>query len=98
MGKTDKHPVTEMEQLAAAITEGTKATLQGLLNEAVCDYLREEILSEEDDEQDDVEGAEEIESSDVPEFGESSDDVDAGEADAEEAPEEAAHHRCGCRP
>ena len=58
MGKTDKHPVTEMEQLAAAITEGTKTTLQGLLNEAVCDYLREEILSEEDDEQDDVEGAE----------------------------------------
>lgn len=89
MGKTDKHPVTEMEQLAAAITEGTKTTLQGLLNEAVCDYLREEILSEEDDEQDDVEGTEETESSDVPEFGESSDDVDADEADAEEAPEEA---------
>ena len=89
MGKTDKHPVTEMEQLAAAITEGTKTTLQGLLNEAVCDYLREEILSEEDDEQDDVEGAEETESSDVPEFGESSDDADAVEADDEEAPEEA---------
>ena len=89
MGKTDKHPVTEMEQLAAAITEGTKVTLQGLLNEAVCDYLREEILSEEDDEQDDVEGAEETESSDVPEFGESSDDADAVEADDEEAPEEA---------
>lgn len=89
MGKTDKHPVTEMEQLAAAITEGTKATLQGLLNEAVCDYLREEILSEEDDEQDEVEGTEETESSDVPEFGESSDDADAVEADDEEAPEEA---------
>ena len=89
MGKTDKHPVTEMEQLAAAITEGTKTTLQGLLNEAVCDYLREEILSEEDDEQDDVEGAEETESSDVPEFGESSDDVDADEADDEEALEDA---------
>ena len=89
MGKTDKHPVTEMEQLAAAITEGTKTTLQGLLNEAVCDYLREEILSEEDDEQDEVEGAEETESSDVPEFGESSDDADAVEADDEEAPEEA---------
>ena len=89
MGKTDKHPVTEMEQLAAAITEDTKTTLQGLLNEAVCDYLREEILSEEDDEQDDVEGAEETESSDVPEFGESSDDVDADEADDEEALEDA---------
>ena len=81
MGKTDKHPVTEMEQLAAAITEGTKTTLQGLLNEAVCDYLREEILSD-DDEQDD---AEDTESSDVPEFGETSDDAD----DAEDAPEEA---------
>lgn len=81
MGKTDKHPVTEMEQLAAAITEGTKTTLQGLLNEAVCDYLREEILSD-DDEQDDTE---DTESSDVPEFGETSDDAD----NAEDAPEEA---------
>lgn len=85
MGKTDKSPVTEMEQLAAAITEGTKTTLQGLLNEAVSEYLREEILSEEDDEQDDVEEVEDTESSDVPEFGETSDDAD----EAEEAPEEA---------
>lgn len=84
MGKTDKTPVTEMEQLAAAITEGTKTTLKSLLNEAVCDYLREEILSEDDDEQNDVEDTEETESSDVPEFGETSDD-----AEAEEAPEEA---------
>jgi hypothetical protein len=85
MGKTDKSPVTEMEQLAATITEGTKTTLQGLLNEAVSEYLREEILSEEDDEQDDVEEVEDTESSDVPEFGETSDDAD----EAEEAPEEA---------
>lgn len=85
MGKTDKSPVTEMEQLAAAITEGTKTTLQGLLNEAVSEYLREEILSEEDDDQDDVEEVEDTESSDVPEFGETSDDAD----EAEEAPEEA---------
>lgn len=85
MGKTDKNPVTEMEQLAAAITEGTKTTLQGLLNEAVSEYLREEILSEEDDDQDDVEEVEDTESSDVPEFGETSDDAD----EAEEAPEEA---------
>ena len=89
MGKTDKHPVTEMEQLAAAITEGTKTTLQGLLNEAVCDYLREEILSEEDDEQDDVEDTEETESSDVQEFDEPSDDDDADDAEDVEAPEEA---------
>ena len=85
MGKTDKSPITEMEQLAATITEGTKTTLQGLLNEAVSEYLREEILSEEDDEQDDVENVEDTESSDVPEFDETSDDAD----DVEEAPEEA---------
>lgn len=84
MGKTHTNPVTEMEQLAAAITEGSKTTLQNILNEAVSNYLREEVLNEDDDEQDDVENPSETESSDVPEFGETSD-----EAEAEEAPEEA---------
>lgn len=84
MGKTHTNPVTEIEQLAAAITEGSKTTLQNILNEAVSNYLREEVLNEDDDEQDDVENPSETESSDVPEFGETSD-----EAEAEEAPEEA---------
>ena len=50
MGKTDKNSVLEMEQLAASITEGTKNTLRDILSEAVSNYLREEVLNEDDDE------------------------------------------------
>ena len=84
MGKTDKTPVTEMEQLAATITEGTKNTLRDILSEAVSNYLHEEVLNEDDDEMDDAEESSE-DTSDVAEFDETSDDAD----DAEEAPEEA---------
>lgn len=84
MGKTDKSTLTEVEQLAASIQERTKNTLRDILSEAVGQYLREEVLNEDDDETNDVDDTQETESSDVPEFGETSDD-----ADAEEAPEEA---------
>lgn len=85
MGKTDKNSVLEMEQLAASITEGTKNTLRDILSEAVSNYLREEVLNEDDDEMEDTEETPDVETSDVEEFDETSDDAD----DAEEAPEEA---------
>ena len=87
MGKTDKSPITEMEQLAATITEGTKNTLRDILSEAVSSYLRKEVLKEDDDEKDDEETPE-TETSDVPEFDEPSDDAvdkDDAEEDSEEA-------------
>ena len=85
MGKTDKNSVLEMEQLAASITEGTKNTLRDILSEAVSNYLREEVLNEDDDEMEDTEETPDVETSDVEEFDETSDDAE----DAEEAPEEA---------
>jgi hypothetical protein len=85
MGKTDKNSVLEMEQLAASITEGTKNTLRDILSEAVSNYLREEVLNEDDDEMEDTEETPDVETSDVEEFDETSEDAD----DAEEAPEEA---------
>ena len=84
MGKTDKNSVLEMEQLAASITEGTKHTLRDILSEAVSNYLREEVLNEDDDESDETEETP-VETSDVEEFDETSDDAD----NVEEAPEEA---------
>ena len=86
MKKTNNNPVTEMEQLAASITEGTKNTLRDILSEAVSNYLREEVLNEEDDEEmEDAEETQETETSDVTEFDETSDEAE----NAEEAPEEA---------
>lgn len=85
MGKTDKNSILEMEQLAASIQEGTKNTLRDILSEAVSNYLREEVLNEDDDEADETEETPNVETSDVEEFDETSDDAD----NAEEAPEEA---------
>lgn len=85
MGKTDKNSVLEMEQLAASITEGTKNTLRDILSEAVSNYLREEVLNEDDDDTEDAEETPDVETSDVEEFDETSDDAE----NAEEAPEEA---------
>ena len=87
MGKTDKNTVTEMEQLAATISEGTKNTLRGILSEAVSNYLKEEVLNEDDEETQEPEedNQEEIETSDVEESDETSDDTE----NVEEAPEEA---------
>lgn len=86
MKKTEQNPLNEMEQLAATIQEGTKNTLRDILSEAVSNYLKEEVLNEDDDEDADAEETPETETSDVEEFDETSDDAD----DAEEAPEEAA--------
>jgi hypothetical protein len=85
MGKTDKNPVSEIEMLAATITEGSKATLRNMLSEAVRNYLKEEVLNEDDDEMDDenMEDSENV--IDAPEFDDASDDAET----AEEAPEEA---------
>ena len=79
MEKTNKNPMTEIEQLAATITEGTKSTLRDILSEAVSNYLREEVLNEDDD--DDVEETQDAKSSDVPEFEETSDDAESDDAD-----------------
>lgn len=86
MGKTDKSPVTEMEQLAATITEGTKNTLRDILSEAVATYLREEVLNDDEKETEDEETPE-TETSDVPEFDEPSDEADNAEEDSKEADE-----------
>jgi hypothetical protein len=86
MKKTEQNPLNEMEQLAASIQEGTKNTLRDILSEAVSNYLKEEVLNEDDDEDDDAEETPKTETSDVEEFDETSDDADY----AEEAPEEAA--------
>ena len=86
MGKTDKNPVIEVEQLAATITEGTKNTLRDILSEAVSNYLHEEVLNEDDDENaDEVEETSIEKSSENEKSNETSDDVD----NTEEAPEEA---------
>ena len=82
MKKNNNNPVTEMEQLAATITEGTKSTLKDILSEAVSNYLHEEVLNEEDD--DEVEN-DEIETSDIDKSDENSDDT----IEVEETPMEA---------
>lgn len=86
MGKINKNPITEMEQLAATITEGSKNTLKDILSEAVSNYLREEVLNEEDEDTEDTEGTEENETSETTETNNTSDDTSEYE---EEAPEEA---------
>jgi hypothetical protein len=84
MGKTDKNPVSEIEMLAATITEGSKKTLSTVLSEAFREYLKEEVLNEDDDEQEEnTEDSENV--SDTPDFSGNSDEAD----DAEETPEEA---------
>ena len=87
MKKTEQNSVNEMQQLAASIQEGTKNTLRDILSEAVSNYLKEEVLNEDDeDETSDVEETPKTETSDVEEFDETSDDAE----EAKEAPEEAA--------
>jgi hypothetical protein len=84
MEKKDKNPMTEMEQLAATITEGTKTTLKDILSEAVSNYLHEEVLNEDDDETEDAEETSDNETSDVEEFAETSDEAsDDAEEDLE---------------
>ena len=85
MGKTDKNPMSEIEMLAATITEGSKKTLRNILSEAVKDYLNEEVLNEEGDDEQDDEMEVSTDASETPDFDNASDDADA----AEEAPEEA---------
>ena len=88
MKKTNNNPVTEMEKLAATITEGTKNTLKDILSEAVSNFLHEEVLNEEDDEEteDDTEEIKDNETS-VEETDEISDDTDNNTV--EETPENA---------
>ena len=86
MVKINKNPITEMEQLAATITEGSKNTLKDILSEAVSNYLREEVLNEEDEDTEDTEETEENETSETTETNNASDDTSEYE---EEAPEEA---------
>ena len=87
MKKNNVNPVTEIEKLAESIQEGSKNTLRDILSEAVKDYLKEEVLNEDDDETaDETEETTDVDTSDVQEFDETSDDAEK----AEEAPEEAA--------
>ena len=79
MNKTNKTQMTEIEQLAASITENTKGTLRDILSEAVSNYLNEEILSEDDEEVDDAEETNDEKTSDAPEFDEPSDDTESEE-------------------
>ena len=85
MKKTNNNPITEMEQLAATITEGTKNTLKDILSEAVSNFLREEVLNEDDEEtEDDTEEIKDNETS-VEETDEISDDADNAEETLEKA-------------
>ena len=79
MEKTDKNTVSEMEKLAASITEGTKNTLKDILSEAVSQFLHEEVLNEKEDETEETEEIQDNETSDVEEFDETSDDADKEE-------------------
>lgn len=81
------NPINEMEQLAATIQNGTKNTLRDILSEAVSQYINEEILNEDDDEEQDAEVEEtpENETSDDVEDAEISDDTE----EVEETPEDA---------
>lgn len=86
MKKNNTNPVTEIEKLAESIQEGSKNTLRDILSEAVKDYLKEEVLNEDDDETaDDTEETTDVDTSDVQEFDETSDDADKAEEDPEEA-------------
>lgn len=85
MKKTNNNPITEMEQLAATITEGTKNTLKDILSEAVSNFLHEEVLNEDDEEtEDDTEEIKDNETS-VEETDEISDDADNAEETLENA-------------
>ena len=85
MKKNNNNPVTEMEKLAATITEGTKNTLKDILSEAVSNFLREEVLNEDDEEtEDDTEEIKDNETS-VEETDEISDDADNAEETLENA-------------
>lgn len=87
MKKNNNNPVTEMEKLAATITEGTKNTLKDILSEAVSNFLHEEVLNEDDEEtEDDTEETKDNETS-VEETDEISDDTDNNTV--EETPENA---------
>ena len=90
MEKTNKTPISEIEQLAATITESTKGTLRDILSEAVSVYLREEVLNEDDEEMDNTEEKNEKPSENL-EFDENSDDTEETEEveSVEETPEEA---------
>ena len=84
MEKTNKNPMTEIEQFAATITESTKGTLRDILSEAVSNYLNEEILSEDDDEIDDMEEKDDEKTFEAPETDENSDDTESNETDSDE--------------
>lgn len=78
MEKKDKNSIVEMEQLAASITAGTKNTLRDILTEVVSDYLREEVLNE-DDKETEEEDETLVKSSDVLKSDETSDDANNAE-------------------
>lgn len=85
MKKTDNNTVNEIEQLASSITEGSKLTLKNILNEAVSNYLREEVLNEDEDEDDDeTNNKNNKKSSKVEEFDNMSDDTTEDEDDTTE--------------
>jgi hypothetical protein len=93
MGKASKPTVSEVEQLAGMITEGTKSTIKDLLSESIASYLREEVLNEDDDEEKDDEevenpfdGATDSDEDETPES--ETDDEEAQEDEDEDLPAE----------
>jgi hypothetical protein len=85
MAKTNQKTISEIEQLAESITENSKSTLRNILSEAVSNYLREEVLKEDEDEEEDIETEENLnnETSDAEESDETSNVDDT----VDEAPE-----------
>lgn len=91
MKKNITNPEIEIEKLAESIKEGSKTTLKTILNEAVSNFLREEVLNEDDDDETvdvDTEETDEIETSDTEETDEISDDAEKAEETSEEAEED----------
>lgn len=88
MAKTNQKTISEIEQLAESITENSKSTLRNILSEAVSNYLREEVLKEDEDEEEDIETEENLnnETSDAEESDETS-NVDNTVDEAPEAEE-----------
>lgn len=90
MKKNNENAVSEITQLAANITEESKKTLKNILSEAVSDFLKEEVLNEDDDEDNETDDDIDIDTdtSDLEKPAKNSDDT-TEETEVEDTPMEA---------
>lgn len=88
MSKIDKSPISEMEQLASSITEGSKNILKDILSEAVSDFFHKELLKEDENNEDKEETVEDEneKTSEFEKSEETSEETDVEETSEEEDP------------